>query len=198
MPDFILYGCDTETTNLSPIDGEPIEISLFRLPTEEYRTWCLQPITLDKIQPEALRINGHKLEDILGRTKLGQERYRKPEEALIDIENWVAEDGMPASNRILLGHNVHFDREMLSFLWKKCNTYDTFPFNDKYALDTMQIEFFFNYINGSFMEGYSLRNLAKKYNIKQERAHSAEDDTKVMIEIFKNQTKIKNENSLCS
>lgn len=198
MTEYLLYGTDCETTGLAA-NCNPIEISLYRLSTDECKTWCLKPINIDAIQPEALRVNGHKREDILGLTKEGRERYRKPENVLVEIENWLMDDGMPADQRLLLGHNVNFDKEMLISLWNRCNSYETFPFSPKYGIDTMQIEFFFDYVSNKFGEGYSLRNLAHRYKIRQDKAHTAEDDTKVMVSIFQQQVNtLKNANTIRS
>jgi len=186
---FELYGCDCESTGLDPLKNEPIEITFIRLSTDECKTWCLKPLNPDNIEADALRVNGHKLDDLLHRTAEGRSRYLNPERVLVDMENWLAKDELPSDQRILLGHNVHFDREMLASLWRKCDSYDTFPLNNKYALDTMQIEFFLDHIKGEYGEGYSLRNLARNYKVKQDKAHTAEDDTKVMTEIFRHQVK---------
>lgn len=182
-----VYATDTETSGLNPAKHEPIEISLYRLSTDECKTWCITPINPQNIDDGALRVNGHKKDDLLHRTAAGRERYRKPTEVLVEIENWVMEDGMPSENRILLGHNVFFDRDMLAALWEKCGTIGTYPFNPKYSLDTMTLEFSLDYLAGAFGEGYSLRNLAKAYKVKNEKAHTAEADTKTAVAIFRHQ-----------
>jgi DNA polymerase III epsilon subunit-like protein len=182
-----VYGCDCETHGLDPSKHEPIEISLYRLSTDECRTWCLAPVNPQNIEDRALQINGHKKDDVLHRTAAGRERYRKPADVLIEIENWVMEDGMPSENRILLGHNVFFDREMLVALWDKCGTAGTYPFNQKYSLDTMTLEFSLDYLAGTFGEGYALKNLAKTYKVKNDKSHTAESDTKTAVAIFRHQ-----------
>jgi DNA polymerase III epsilon subunit-like protein len=186
---FELYGCDTETTGIHPDIHEPIEVSFYRLSTDECRTWCLKPINIDKIEKEALKKNGHRYEDITHRTPEGRERYRKPEEVLVEIENWLMEDGMATDQRVLLGHNVRFDINMLVALWAKCGAKETYPTNQKYGIDTMGLEFSFDYAKGIFGEGYSLRNLTKKYGVKNDKAHTSEADTRATVAVYREQLK---------
>jgi DNA polymerase III alpha subunit (gram-positive type) len=153
------------------------------------KTWSLRPLNVDQAQPDALRINGHKLEDLKLQTKFGRDTYREPSEVLIEIENWIAEDGTPAGKRILVGQNINFDKDMFEQLWKKCNASDTYPFGRR-ILDTMQIEFFLDFCKGTFAEGYSLNNLIKKYGVKNEKAHTAEADVKATREVFDKQVDI--------
>ena len=125
------YVVDIETTGLHVTNCEVIEISLYRFGDESetaQKTWCLKAVTPETIEAVALRINGHKLDDITHKTKEGRERYLEPSTAIIEIENWLAEDGMPAEKRVLIGQNVNFDKERLEQLWIKCNSKDSFPF----------------------------------------------------------------------
>ena len=174
--------CDTETTGLKN-ECEIVEISLYRLSNNEQKTWLIRALNESSVEDGALRINGHKKEDILCKTAYGKENYIEPQKAIIEIENWLNEDMLPASDRILCGHNVSFDKNMMQLLWSRCNSGETFPFS-KYSLDTMQIEFMFDYCSGSKGEGYSLGVLTKKYGIKNAKAHSAADDTKAAVELF--------------
>jgi DNA polymerase III epsilon subunit-like protein len=199
---FEVYGCDTETTGTNPNQNDPIEICFYQLSTDRSKTWCLKPINQNNIEPDALRINGHKMDDLLWKTSEGRVKYCKAEEVIVEMENWLAEDGVPASNRILLGHNVKFDYDMLTSLWSKCHSSETFPF-DKYTIDTMGLEFALDYALGKFGEGYSLRNLSKVHKVKNEKSHTAEADTKTTVEIFRHQinrlkTLLENENPVCS
>lgn len=186
---FELYVIDTETTGLNPIKNEPVEISIFRLSTGAQKTWCLKPINVDNIEQGALRVNGLKLEDLQGLTKDGREKYLSPNKVLVDIENWVNEDNLPTSQRLMVGQNVSFDKQMMLSLWEKCGVRDSFPFSDKYSLDTMQIEVVINYCLNTMSEasGYSLSALTKKYGIKNDKAHSAEADVRATKELFTKQ-----------
>jgi DNA polymerase III epsilon subunit-like protein len=188
MKKYELLCVDLESTGLDFIKHEPVEISIIRLSNGEQRTWHLKPINTEDISPDALRVNGLKLDDLLGKTKEGRELYREPSKVLVEIENWLMEDFMAAEDRILIGQNLPgFDKPMLESLWKKCNSYETFPFNKKYSLDTMNIEFMLDLAKGEFAEGYNLHALTKKYGVKNEKAHSAAADTKATAEVFNEQ-----------
>jgi DNA polymerase III epsilon subunit-like protein len=183
---FTFYVADIETTGLDSHLHDVIELSLYRLGDSSencQRTWCLKPLSPDTIELEALRINGHKLEDLLHKTKEGRERYLDPSKVLVDIENWLSEDMKPAEKRFLIGQNVAFDKERLEQLWTRCNSKDSFPFGRR-VMDTMVIELFFDFCKGQFAEGYSLKNLIKKYGVVNTKAHTAAADTLATKEVF--------------
>jgi DNA polymerase III epsilon subunit-like protein len=186
MNNYIFYVADTETTHLDDRLGDVIELSIYRLSDDVQKTWFLKPINPQNIDDASLRINGHKKEDLLHQTKFGKDTYLDSNKVIIDIENWIMEDGVPHSNRILIGHNVSFDRSFLEQLWIKCNSKDSFPFGRRY-LDTMVIEIFLDCCKSEMAEGYSLNNLTKKYGVKNEKAHSASADTKATKETFEKQ-----------
>lgn len=184
--EYVIYVADTETTGLSILNNDVIELSLYRLTDHVQKTWHLKPININHIETGALRVNGHKLEDLTHQTKYGIDTYKDPNKIIVEIENWIAEDGMPAEKRVLAGHNISFDKNMLEQLWIKCDSKDTFPFGRR-TIDTMQIEFFLDWCKGSMSEGYGLNNLVKKYGVKNEKAHSAEADVKATKEVLEKQ-----------
>ncbi|CAM6006079.1 unnamed protein product [Sphagnum balticum] len=181
--DYVLYVADCETTGLDSHLHDIIELSLLRLNDGAQKTWCLKPINPSQVEAAALRINGHKLEDIRHETKTGKERYQDPNKVIVEIENWLGDDGVPTEQRILVGQNIGFDRERFEQLWRKCNSMDTFPFGRR-MMDTMMLEFFMDWCKGTMAEGYSLKNLVKKYGVKNEKAHAAESDVKATSEVF--------------
>lgn len=185
--DYAIYVADVETTGLNSHLNDVIELSLIRLSDGTQKTWCLKPLSPENIDPISLKINGHKLEDITHQTKIGKETYLDPKQVIIDIENWVMDDDVQTSNRILCGQNIGFDKDMLSHLWRKCGSSETMPFSERRSIDTMQIEFFLDFCKGTVAEGYSLKNLTKKYGIKNEKAHSAAADTLATKEVFEKQ-----------
>lgn len=183
-----LYVADCETTGLDYTIHSPVEISLMRFSTGEQKTWYLKPIDTENISTDALRVNGLKIEDLRGQTEYGRKIYQDPRKTLVEIENWLAEiDECPSETKILAGQNVGFDKNMLLELWKKCDTEGTFPFNPRYSVDTMILQFTLDFAAGEMAEGYSLKNLCKKYGIKNDRAHSAESDVRATAEVFRNQ-----------
>jgi DNA polymerase III alpha subunit (gram-positive type) len=183
---YTIYICDTETTGLDSRKHDVIEICLYRLNDGAEKTWCLKPLNPDNIEVVALRINGHKLEDLTHKTKNGINTYLDPHKVIVEIENWMSEDNTPVQNRVLCGQNISFDKDMLQQLWSKCNSTETFPFGRR-MVDTMGIEFFMDLCKGTMSEGYSLANLVKKYGIKNEKAHTAASDVKATKEVFQNQ-----------
>lgn len=184
--DYVIYVADVETTGLDFSTHDVIELSLYRIGDGVQKTWCIKPVNPQNIDTGALRVNGHKLEDLTHQTKAGRDRYLDPTKLLVEIENWIEEDGVPTEKRILCGQNVAFDKNMLEKLWEKCNSKDSFPFGRR-TLDTMQIEFFLDWCRGSMAEGYSLSNLTKKYGVKNDKAHTAEADVKATKEVFDKQ-----------
>lgn len=182
--EYVIYLTDTETTGLSAIDHDVIELSMYRLKDDVQKTWSLKPLNVNTIDAGALRVNGHKLEDLKLETKFGRDTYQDPSKVIVEVENWIEEDGVPTENRIICGHNVHFDKMMLEQLWNKCQSLDSYPLSRRRTLDTMNIEFFLDFCKGSMAEIYSLNSLTKKYGVKNEKAHSAAADTKATKEVF--------------
>jgi DNA polymerase III epsilon subunit-like protein len=183
---FSFYVTDIETTGLDSHLHDVIELSMYRLEDDAQKTWCLKPLNPEHIDPISLRINGHKLDDLLHKTKEGRERYLEASKVIIEVENWMAEDGFPAEKRFLIGQNVGFDKDRLEQLWIKLGSKDSFPIGRR-IMDTMIIELFFDFCKGQFAEGYSLNNLNKKYGIKNEKAHTAAADVKATKEVFEKQ-----------
>lgn len=181
--EYVIYVTDVETTGLDDRVGDVIELSMHRLSDDVQKTWCLTPFNPNNIDPDSLRINGHKREDILHQTREGRERYLDPNQVIVEVENWMLEDGVPATQRIMAGQNVAFDRSFLEQHWIKGQCKDSFPFGRR-TIDTMNIEFFMDMCRGKFAEGYSLNNLTKKYGLKNEKAHSAAADVKVTKEVL--------------
>lgn len=187
---FQIYVVDCETTGLDEIKNDPIEISIYRLSDGSQNTWFLRPVNLENIDAAALRVSGYNIDDIRGITKQGKEKYLPADKQLVSIENWLNDDNCSATNRMIVGQNVDFDKKMLQELWKKCNSFDTFPFSERFKLDTMQIEIFMDFCKGQFAEGYSLNALGKKYGVKNEKAHTASEDVKTTVGIFTKQVEI--------
>lgn len=182
IKNYELYFADIETVGLG-LDQDIIELSLYRLSNGSQKTWKLKAVNTENIDDGALRVNGHKREDITWMTKFGRETYLEPNKAIIDIENFILEDGVSAETRALVCQNAIFDKPRLEELWKKCGTPDSFPFGRRY-MDTIVIAMFMDYIQGTQSEGYSLANLTKKYGIKNTKAHSAEADTVACKDVF--------------
>lgn len=187
MQKFELYVVDTETTGLSATQNDPVEVSIYRLSNDEQKTWFVKPLNFEHISEDALRVNKHKLEDLKGITKFGQEHYKDPKKVIVEIENWLVNDMVSSGERLIVGHNSPFDKAMLFEWWRKCGSPDTFPFNEKYSLDTMQNELMLNLCSDKIAEGYSLFALTKKYGIKNDHAHAAASDVRATVAVFRRQ-----------
>ena len=181
-----IYILDLETDSLCYINGEIIEASFYRLSDNIQKTWYLKPTNYETISADALRINGHKLEDLKHETKFGRDTYIEPSKAIVEIENWIMEDGCQTSERVIVGHNPTFDRNFLQQLWAKNNCSDSFPFG-KRMIDTLQIALIMDMVNETKRDSYSLISLAKDFGVKIEKAHRADADTRMTKDLFLNQ-----------
>lgn len=186
---FVIYVLDTETTGLDEIKNDVIELSIYRLSDDSQKTWCLKPLDMNNIEAAALRINGHKIEDIKHETKFGRDTYLPPGQVVVDVENWMAEDGVTSEDRILLGQNPAFDKKFLERLWQKCNAEGTFPFGRK-MMDTIQIALLMDIATGNKRKAYGLGALVEDFGIKKEKAHRAEGDTKMTKDLWLKQLEI--------
>lgn len=185
MKNFEIYVADVESTGLDKNLHDIIEVSISRLSNDAQKTWFIKPLNIDTINKESLHVNGYLYEDVIGDTEHGRKTFLPATEVLPDIEAWLMEDNLTSSDRILAGQNIMgFDKGMLEAFWKKCNAFETYPFNIKYLLDTFQIEFFLDYVMNIDSEGYSLHNLCKKYGVKNEKSHTAAADVKATKEIL--------------
>ena len=184
-----LIAVDCESTGLSYVENDIIELSLLRLNDDVQKTWCIKPMNFATISADALRVNGHKLEDIKHETKYGKETYQDPHKVIAEIENWLMEANCSREEVFLVGQNVSFDYNMMLQLWKKCGAEDSFPFGRR-ILDTMQFEVLMDLAKGTKSESYSLSSIIKKYGIKNDKAHTAAADTRAAKEVFVKQLEL--------
>lgn len=180
---FVIYVVDTETTGLDAEKNALIELSIYRLTDDCQKTWCLKPFDTDVIDAAALKINGHKLEDLKHETKIGRETYLSPQKTIVEVENWMMEDGVTSEDRILLGQNPSFDKAFMSKLWEKCDSKGTFPFGRK-VMDTIQIVLLMDLAKGFKRQAYGLGALVESFGVKKEKAHRADADTRMTKELW--------------
>lgn len=186
MAKFTVYVLDTETTGLDPVKNDIIEISILRLgDKQQQKTWWMKPINLDNIDDGALKVNGVSKDDLLWKTASGKEKYKVVDEVLPEIENWVAEDGANIYTRLIVGHNINFDHQMMMSTWNKAGASETYPFS-KFGnmIDTKGLTLFFDWIAGENNGKYSLGACIKKYGLEMRKAHGAEDDTKMCADLL--------------
>jgi DNA polymerase III epsilon subunit-like protein len=174
---YSLYVIDTETTSLDHDRQDIIEFSAYRMNDNIQKTWRIKATNAEFITEDALRVNGHKREDILHQTQYGREMYGEPSRVLAEIENWMMSDGFMPNERVFIAHNAIFDLLALRNFWKRHGAIDTFPFGDRpLIIDTRQIEIFSDVATNSKTEYYNLGYLVEKYKIGKEKAHTAAGD----------------------
>ena len=189
---YVIYVCDTETTGLDINDHEIIELSLYRLNLEdpskdEQKTWLLRALKPETITAEALKINGHIREDVLGLTEKGKKEYRHPIDVLTEIEAWIGQDDMSANDRVMAGQNVAFDYDRMISLWKRHDSLDTFPFtlsHNRLILDTLLLTIMLDVCMSKKREAYNLGSLIKAFGIKKEKAHRADADVRMTKDLL--------------
>jgi DNA polymerase III epsilon subunit-like protein len=182
---FILYVLDSETTGISSDKHEIIELSIYRLSDDNQKTWFIKPKNYDAIEPDALRINGHKLEDLKLLTKYGQETYQDSVKVVVEIENWMLEDMGSSNDRILIGQNPIFDLQFMQKLWAESNSIETFPFGKRpFVLDTRQIQLFLDLANNTRQDYYNLGSLVERWGVKKEKVHRADTDTRMTKDVL--------------
>lgn len=178
-----LYCLDCETTGLDPLKNEVIELSVRRMTDGKQKTWFIKPKNINNIDLASLKLNHHLLDDLLHKTSEGREKYKNQEDVLIEVENFLNEDGQATKDRIPMGHNVGFDVTFLKQLWNNNNAADTYPFG-YHTVDTMIMEFMTDLAKGQMKDSYSLSAISKHYGVKNEKAHSADADVKCTAKVF--------------
>ena len=97
------------------------------------------------------------------------------------------EDDVSAVDRILLGQNIVFDKDMLEALWSKLNCSETFPFmieNNNRLLDTKQLAILIDICTGNRRKYYNLGSLIKDFGLKKGKAHVASEDVRMTKDLF--------------
>lgn len=189
---YIIYVVDTETTGLSAVEHDVIEISACRfrmsnLEDTEQKTWFLKALNPTTIEDEALAVNKHKREDILHLTKFGRDTYKDPAQVVTDIERWVMSDKMSATDRVMAGQNIKFDIDALNALWSRVGSTDTFPFSlerGSRTIDTMMLATIIDICTGRRRRYYNLSTLVKSFGVKKRKAHRAEGDVTMTVDLL--------------
>lgn len=167
---------DLETTGLNPDKHEIIEIGclVVRQPqiaggnfeVIDELDLKVKPTHLERAEPEALRINGYNDADWLFAVELPQ--------ALSALAG-------KTDNAIMVAQNVTFDWSFLHRAFETTGVQNRMHFP---KIDLISIAFGKLY-NDPRIERYNLRELARFFNIENERAHSAMSDIRATFEIYK-------------
>ena len=166
VDDYVLV--DIETTGLSPINDDIIEIGAIKV---------VQNKIVDTYN-ELIRINKRLPDKIISLTGITDEMLRNgkmPSTVLKEFVNFV-------DNNVIIGHNVNFD---LGFLCDKCKKYLDYNLNNDY-IDTLYLarKLVPNSIN------HKLGTLAKYFNISYAGAHRGLKDVEITYEVYNNLRKL--------
>lgn len=160
-----IFVCiDCETTGLDPIQDQVIEVAVILFNTkgvlETFET-LIDPCML--IPESSIAIHHITNEMVMGKPKI--------QEVLPDILKM-------AGNRIIIGHGVHFDVEILALAADRFGIPCSIRNNQQ--IDTLRLA-------RSYGETpvNSLNELRKHFNIEAEGAHRAMGDVVVNMEVFK-------------
>lgn len=160
---------DIETTGLSPIYDDIIEIGAIKVKNNQMIDSYNQLIKIDRNLPEMIT-------ELTGITDEMLKTGKLPQIVLEEFVEFVKDD-------VIIGHNVNFD---LGFLQNKCKKYLGYNLSNDY-IDTLFLarRLVPNSIN------HKLGTLAKLFNISYEGAHRGLKDVEITYELYNKLREIK-------
>lgn len=201
LESYVIYVIDTETTGTDCKIHDIVELSAMRLIQQqdlsferEQKTWYLKAVHPETIEEEALKINGHKRDDILHLTKEGREKYKDPSEVLSEIELWIMQDEFSSMDRVFAGQNPRFDISFFKELYVRYDNISNFPFelsNDNRILDTKEIVLYIDLLLGKRRQKYYLGDLIKCFGVKKGKAHRADEDVRMTADLIEEFMKLR-------
>lgn len=111
---------DTETTGTDPGKHGIIQVAMIieiGVDVVAEKEWVVRPHATVKVETEALDVNGHCLEEILG--------FPPPSEVFGEMEKFLGQhvNKFDRTDKLTpAGHNVGFDCNMLKSFWKRCGS----------------------------------------------------------------------------
>lgn len=167
VDDYVLV--DIETTGLSPVEDEIIEIGAIKVKDNKMVDTYSQLIKIDRILPEFIT-------NLTGITDEMLQTGKMPDIVLNEFVDFVG-------TNVIIGHNVNFD---LGFLINKCKKYLNYNLSNDY-IDTLYMarRLVPNSVN------YKLGTLAKLFNISYAGAHRGLKDVEITYEVYNNLRKLK-------
>jgi len=111
------YVIDTETTGLSAKMHEMTEIGIIRCEDRVQLHRCIKCEHPETANFDALRVTKKTMADL----EKGQSRA----EVVAECNKFFAEDGATPVGRVIIGHNIQFDRKFMHALWESQG--ETFP-----------------------------------------------------------------------
>lgn len=161
---------DIETTGLNFIENEIIEIGCVitddKLKIKEEFEIKIKPEHIETADKIALKINHYNEEDWESASNL--------KEALKIFSKKV-------KDCIMVGQNVAFDSGFLEYNFQKNNIKNSMHYH---RLDTISVAWA-KFHNNPNIDHFSLREMCKYFDIRNERPHSALSDAKATFELYK-------------
>lgn len=161
---------DIETTGLNMLKHEIIEIGCVLTTPEleviEEFELKIKPEHIEDADPVALKVNHYNPDNWENASSL--------EEAMKIFSSKV-------TDCIMVGHNVAFDAGFLEYTFNKMQIINTMHYH---KLDTISLAWA-KLHNDPSLEHFSLRELCMRFDIKNERAHSALPDARATYELYK-------------
>ena len=165
---------DLETTGINAFKHEILEIGCMLVRQNEDGTFTTLEEFEVKVKPEhietaeigALRVNGYDENQWLF--------AHTQKEALTLISQ-------KCDGAVMVAQNASFDYSFLSVGFGKYDVPDPFFYA---KLDTISFAYL-RFRNDPAMDSFSLRKLCERFNIKNEKAHTAMADIRATFEIFK-------------
>ncbi len=162
---------DTETGGTEPGYHEMLTIAgiieIDKQVVDEFH-FKIKPKHPDRLEPEALKVNGLTLEEIM--------KFDDPFDVHYKLKKKFVKYGLRYDKLIVAGHNVaSFDRKFLDKLFEAqgCNT--LYYWLDYHSLDTMSVAAWLRYIGLLDVKNLKLTTLCQHFNI-EFKAHDALED----------------------
>lgn len=160
IDDYVLV--DIETTGLSPIYDDIIEIGAIKVKSNKIVDEYNELIKINRILPA-------KITELTGITDEMLATGKMPKTVLEEFVEFVGDN-------VIIGHNVNFD---LGFLYDKCKKYLNYYLNNDY-IDTLYLAR--KLVPNSY--NHKLGTLAKLFNISYEGAHRGLKDVEITYEVY--------------
>ena len=172
--DQCFYIIDVETTGLDCRRHEIIEFAGVKIISgcvEDRISIKIQPELLNLADPAALKINGY--------TELGWSGAITQNDAVDQISDWFA-DGSEYNITALIGHNVWFDYNFVSSLFRKHDVPSCMPIR-RICTKDLAVAMLLQY----GLDNFSLSSCCKFLGIKTQDLHQAENDVTACFEIYR-------------
>ncbi|HPS21554.1 MAG TPA: 3'-5' exonuclease [Candidatus Paceibacterota bacterium] len=161
---------DIETTGLNVIEHEIVEIGCIitdhKLKTIEEFEFKIKPRHIENANKTALKINKYNEKD----WEFGYE-----------IEEAMKIFSEKVKDCIMIGQNVSFDFEFIDYNLNKYGIENTLHYH---KLDTISIAWAKLHRDPS-LKHFSLREMCKRFDIKNEQPHSGLSDARATFELYK-------------